>query len=275
MAFLQEAEPAYGFELPVIPGVSRIVAPNPSVMTYHGTNTYLIDDGDSGLIVLDPGPYSDEHFAAVIAAGMGRIRGIIVSHSLSDHCGGSDVLREATGAPVFASKLASGTKFVIDRTLHEADTIAGMKILVTPGHAVDHLCFERPDGIVFTADHVMGWSSSIVSPPGGDMQDYCESLAGMLQRRHVMYLCGHGPAILDPATHVRDLLRHRLRRESEIAAAIARGPADPHSLMEQLYSKIDPVLKYAAERNVLAHLIKMQKEGKVELKGEQWYCRGG
>ncbi len=275
MAFLQEAEPLRGIELAVIPGVHRVVAPNASVMTYYGTNTYLIDDGDAGITVLDPGPSNQSHIAAVVAAGRGLIHRIIVTHSHSDHYGGSDALREATGAPVYASEFASGEKFIVDHTLRDGEAIAGLTALHTPGHAIDHLCFERSDGVVFTADHVMGWASSIVNPPDGDMRDYCDSLEKMLTRPHVMYLCGHGPAIPDPLPHVRSLLNHRRSREDAIAATVARGAADPRSLMEQLYSKIDPVLKNAAERNVLAHLLKMQKEGKVQPRGTLWHWIAG
>ncbi len=274
MAFLFEDEPPRGAALPVLPGIVRVVAPNPSVMTYHGTNTYLIEDGEGGLTVLDPGPDSAPHVQAVAAAGQGRIRRIIVSHAHGDHYRAAEPLRAATGAPICASHINAGAKFRPDQTLRDRDTIAGMTAVLTPGHAADHLCFERPDGVTFTADHVMGWASSIVSPPDGDMRAYCDSLELMLARPAKLYLSGHGPPIPHPHAHVRALLNHRMRRERAIAHALLRAPATPHSLMQRLYSKIDPLLKMAAERNVVAHLQKLQQEGKVEPRGELWHWLG-
>jgi glyoxylase-like metal-dependent hydrolase (beta-lactamase superfamily II) len=270
VAFLFEDEPPRFVALPVLPGISRLVAPNPSVMTYHGTNTYLIEDQEHGLTVLDPGPDNLPHVEAVAAAGQGRIRRIIVTHAHGDHYRAAEPLRAATGAPIYASAINAGAKFRPDQVLRDRDIVAGMTAVLTPGHAADHLCFERPDGITFTGDHVMGWASSIVSPPDGDMRAYCDSLELMLGRPADIYLSGHGPLIPNPHAHVRALLDHRVRREHAIARAIARAPATPHSIMLRLYSKIDPMLQQAAERNVIAHLEKMHQEGKVEPAGDKW-----
>jgi glyoxylase-like metal-dependent hydrolase (beta-lactamase superfamily II) len=144
--------------------------------------------------------------------------------------------------------------------------------LYTPGHAADHLCFAWRDGIVFTADHVMGWASSIVSPPKGDMRAYLASLRLLLERPHRLYLCGHGPPLPDPQSHVRSLLAHRIRRERAIAAAVAAAPSDTYTLMDRLYSKLDPMLRRAAERNVLAHLIKLEADGIVARDGDIWHA---
>ncbi len=274
MAFLIEDEPPRFVPLPVLPGISRLVAPNPSVMTYHGTNTYLIEDGEGGLVVLDPGPDSPPHVEAVVAAGAGRIRRIIVSHAHGDHYRAADPLRAATGAPIHAPQVNAGAKFRPDHTLRDGDTVAGLTAVFTPGHAADHLCFERAGGVTFTADHVMGWASSIVSPPDGDMRAYCDSLERMLARPAKIYLSGHGPPIPNPHAHVRALLDHRVRRERAIARTLARGPATPHSLMLRLYSKLDPILQQAAERNVIAHLQKLEQEGKAEPAGDTWRWRG-
>jgi glyoxylase-like metal-dependent hydrolase (beta-lactamase superfamily II) len=269
MGFLSEPEPIRGVALPVMAGVRRVVAPNSSVMTYHGTNTYLIDDDEGGVTVLDPGPAIDAHIEAVIAAGAGRIRRILVSHSHSDHSGAVNAVRAATGVAAFGARV--GGKVSYDQPLHDGDVIAGLRALATPGHASDHMCFEWRDGAVFTGDHVMGWASSIVSPPDGDMRAYCDSLELMLSRPHTLYLCGHGPVIEHPRSYVRELLDHRMRREVAIARSVRRRASNTHALMERLYSKIDPMLKQAAERNVLAHLLKMQAEGKVAPQGELWH----
>ena len=271
MAFLKETEPARGVPLPVVPRVRRVVAGNPSQMTYHGTNTWLVDDDeDGGITVIDPGPDDARHVAAVVAAGEGRIRRILVSHTHADHVGAAAALQAAIGAPIYGwSPGASGT-FTPDHSLGDGDAVAGFRALFTPGHAADHLCFEWHDGIVFTADHVMGWSSSIVSPPKGDMRAYMASLRLMLARPHRLYLCGHGPAVPDPHGHVRALLANRIRRERAIARAVAKAPSDTVTLMDRLYAKLDPLLRRAAERNVLAHLIKMEADELVVRDGELW-----
>jgi glyoxylase-like metal-dependent hydrolase (beta-lactamase superfamily II) len=271
MGFLKESEPDRGVALPVVPGIRRVVAGNPSQMTYHGTNTYLVEDDDGGITIIDPGPRDPRHVAAVSVAGEGRIQRILVSHAHDDHVGATAMLQAATGAPSYGwAHSASGT-FAADHRLADGDKVAGFTALFTPGHAADHLCFEWRDGIVFTADHVMGWASSIVSPPKGDMRAYFTSLRLLLTRPHRLYLCGHGPPIPDPHSHVRALLANRIRRERGIAAAVAKAASDTHTLMDRLYGKLDPVLRRAAERNVLAHLIKMEADGLVARDGDLWY----
>lgn len=269
MAFLTEAEPRRGVALPVVPGISRIVARNPSLMTYHGTNTYLIEDGDS-FIVLDPGPVDHGHIEDIMRATGGAITMILLSHTHSDHLGATASLQAQTGARTHAFHLSGDPSFTPDVLLRDGDVVAGMVALHTPGHASDHLCFARPDGLVFSADHVMSWSSSIVSPPGGDMTDYVASLRRMLARDDALYLPGHGPPLPEPRPYVQALIDFRLKRENAIAAALEDGPAGTWDLVDRLYSKTDPWLRRAAERNVTAHLLKLQSEGRVEQDGERW-----
>jgi glyoxylase-like metal-dependent hydrolase (beta-lactamase superfamily II) len=270
MAFLKEIEPERGVALPVLPKVRRVVADNPGRMTYHGTNTWLVDDDAGGITVIDPGPDDPRHVAAVVAAGTGRIRRILVTHTHADHVGGAAMLQAATGAPTYGWTISASDAFAADHRLGDGDTVAGLAALYTPGHAADHLCFEWQEGIVFTGDHVMGWSSSIVNPPQGDMRAYVGSLRGLLARPHRLYLCGHGPPVPDAHSHVRALLANRIRRERAIAAALAKSPSDSATLMDRLYAKLDPALRRAAERNVLAHLIKMEADGMVARDGTLW-----
>lgn len=272
MAFLKEAEPRRGVALPVLPGVRRIVANNPSLMTYHGTNTYLIE-ADEGFVVLDPGPEDAGHLDDIVAATGGRVCAILLSHTHSDHLGATSSLKARTGAPTFAFHRVADPAFEPDVFLRDGDMVAGMQAIHTPGHASDHLCFAAPDGIVFSADHVMSWSSSIVSPPDGNMAAYCASLRLMMSRNDRLYLPGHGPPLPDPAPYVADLLNRRIEREEAIFEALSSEAWSPWDLMDRLYSKADPWLRRAAERNVLAHLEKLQAEDRVEQIDGKWSAR--
>ena len=269
VGFLTEDTPTRGALLPVLPGIHRVVADNPSRMTYHGTNTYLIEDAD-GVTLLDPGPDMAAHVADLLRLTPAPIMRILLSHTHQDHLGATAALQAATGAPTYGWHSSATPAWSPDVRLQDGETVAGMEVVFTPGHAADHICFARPDGLLFSADHVMGWSSSIVSPPGGDMAAYVASLRRLLARDDAQYLPGHGPPITDPHPYVTSLLNHRLQREEAIAAAIAGAPNTTVGLVEALYSKIDPVLKLAAERNVLAHLLKLQHEGRAAQDGEVW-----
>jgi glyoxylase-like metal-dependent hydrolase (beta-lactamase superfamily II) len=264
MAYLTEPRPDYGTALPAAPGIRRIVAPNPGPMTYHGTNTYLID-GAEGTIVLDPGPENAAHLDAVLKQA-GHVAKILISHGHFDHVGGLPGLRAATGAPVFAFSDVPAP----DHPVRDGDVIEGWTAIHTPGHAADHLCLAREDGVVFTADHVMGWSSSVVSPPQGDMAAYFASLQRLLAREDRLYLPGHGPAVTEPLAHTASLLNHRLAREGAVLAELQAGPQDVAGLVAALYVSLADHLRPAAGRSVLAHLLKLRDEGRVVQNGETW-----
>lgn len=274
MPFLTEAEPTRDENLAVMPGISRIVAANPGPMTYFGTNTYLIET-EQGVVVLDPGPEDHpEHVDAIMRHTGGQIALILVSHTHHDHVGAVPALKEKCGAPTVGFKVTGDDLFDADIKLSDGDTVAGMIAVHTPGHALDHLCFalkaRNGDQVLFSADHVMSWSTSIVSPPGGDMKDYFNSLELLLHRTDDVYLPGHGPELRDPQALVREMLTHRKARELAIAVKLKEGPATTHTLMDTLYSQVNPRLRRAAERNVLAHLLKMEVEAKVLREGEMW-----
>ena len=271
MAFLTEPEPVRGERQPVMPGIDRVVGPNPSVMTYHGTNTYLIDT-DTGLILLDPGPDDAAHVAAVVRAiDRRKVAAILLSHTHRDHAGAVPALRRATGAPVASFRTSSAADHRPDIPLGDGEAVHGLLAIHTPGHAADHLCFARADGVLFSADHVMSWSSSIVSPPDGVMADYFASLRRLLARSEdTAYLPGHGPPLPEPQSLVSDLLKHREQREEAIRTALDRGPTTVEALMDALYSQTHPMLRRAAERNVLAHLIKLEGEGAATRTGALW-----
>lgn len=274
MPFLTEPEPVHGDRLAVLPGITRIVAPNPGPMTYRGTNTYLIETAE-GLVVLDPGPEdSPAHVQAILRQADGPISMILVSHTHHDHVGAVPALKDQTDAPVVAFTQSMTEGFEPDIKLSHGDTIAGLTAIHTPGHASDHLCFAMrladETQALFSADHVMSWSTSVVSPPHGDMGAYFSSLRLLLDRTDDIYLPGHGPPLRNPRTLVHEMLTHRIAREAAIVNRLREGAADTHTLMDTLYSQVNPKLRRAAERNVLAHLLKMEAEGTVGREGTLW-----
>ena len=266
MQFLTEPEPARDVVIPVAPGICRIVAANPGPMTYHGTNTYVME-GEDGASVLDPGPDDPVHVQAILRATGGRVARILLSHTHRDHVGALPALRAATGA--LAHGFPTGG-FTPDIALAEGDTVAGWTVLHTPGHAAEHLCFARADGVILTADHVMTWSTSVVSPPEGDMGAYVASLRRLLARDDRLLLPGHGPPLASPRAYLLELLAHRQQREAAVLAALAAQPRSPAALVEAIYVPLDPRLRAAAERNVLAHLLKLQNEGRAAPQGDAW-----
>ena len=265
--FLTEPPPPYGEAVPVAPGVRRVVAPNPGPMTCHGTNTYLID-GPDGTTVLDPGPQDAGHTEAVLRATGGRVALILLTHTHPDHLGGVSALRAATGAPV-AAWHAPAMPIGPGVALQDGEVVAGMTALHTPGHAADHLCFVGSAGVLFSGDHVMSWSSTVVIPPDGTMADYMRSLDRLLARTDTLFLPGHGPPLPDPLPFVGSLRDHRLRREGEILAALDTGSTTTTAITARVYD-VAPSLRRAAERNVLAHLLKLEGEGQAARDGKSW-----
>jgi len=262
MQFLSEDVPTRGVATDIAPGVRRMVAGNPSKMTYHGTNTYLLDT-DQGVVIVDPGPDLPEHLDALLAAS-GKVAAIVATHSHADHVQGVPRLRAASGAPVFAF----GERVNADERLVEGGRLFGWQVLHTPGHIDDHVCLRRDDGVLLSGDHVMGWSSSVVLPPEGDMADYMTALARLLDEDATIYLPGHGPAITQPHDHVRALLAHRLGRERQIIAALSDGLRAIPAMVAQIYPELAPALHAMAARNVEAHLLKLAREARaVRLEG--------
>lgn len=268
MSFLHEPVPSRGGLLPVLPGVSRIVARNPSVMTYHGTNSWFIEC-DNELVIIDPGPNDPAHLQDTLSALKGRkLKYILLTHAHHDHYGNVPALRNITGAPVAAYKHPQIKELIPDVALDDGDIVAGLKAIYTPGHASDHLCFQflsqDKQKILFSGDHVMSWSSSIVNPPDGDMLAYYHSLEVLLDRDDDLYLCGHGPLLENPRQLVAELLSNRQAREKMILDELQKQDWSVASLAARLYHKNDMSLKAAAQRNVLAHLLKLTKEGVAE-----------
>ncbi len=281
-------DPPVGIAKTLEPGLRRIVADNPSPMTYRGTNTYLL--GNRGLAVIDPGPVSPTHLEAILAAVTPdqHISHIIVTHTHLDHSPLARDLAKASGAPVLAfgdphagrsavmQQLAAATEigggegidthFTPDQTLSDNEEISGdgwaLRVLHTPGHIGNHLSLGWHDAC-FTADHVMGWASSLVSPPDGDLTDFMASCARLQEQDWRCFYPGHGAPITDPAARLDWLIRHRQSREADILHALAAGPATARALAAQIYTDTPKALLGAATRNVLAHLVDLAGKDRV------------
>jgi glyoxylase-like metal-dependent hydrolase (beta-lactamase superfamily II) len=272
-----------------VPGlVRRILCDNPSAFTFRGTNTYLIGGGEGGVAVLDPGPADAAHLAAILAATRGeRVSRILVSHTHRDHSPGAAALAAATGAPTvgFGPHLTppgegggegGDHSFRPDIRLADGEAVEGegwrLTALHTPGHCANHLCFAlEGTGTLFSADHVMSWSTSVVSPPDGDMAAYMRSLGRVREREDRLLLPGHGPAITEPEPFLAALAAHREEREARGAEALARaGRATATELVPPVYGPLDPRLVAAAGRSLLAHLVKLEAEGAARRDGEAW-----
>lgn len=272
MRFLDEPEPARGTALPVAPGIRRIVAANPGPMTYRGTNTYLLD-WPGGVAVVDPGPEDPAHTAHILAASGAPIRAVLLTHTHRDHVGGLAALRAATGAPLYAWREPADASLEPDMPLDDGGLAGAWRALHTPGHASDHLCFLGPGGLLFSGDHVMSWSSTVVGGPDGDMAAYVRSLTRLLGLDAPLYLPGHGPPLPEPLPFVTALLDHRLAREQAILSGLGPEPASVGAIVDRTYRGLHPSLRRAAERNVLAHLHKLRDEARVMETDAGWLAR--
>jgi glyoxylase-like metal-dependent hydrolase (beta-lactamase superfamily II) len=285
-------DPIIGIAETLESGVRRIIAPNPSPMTYRGTNTYIV--GTSDLAVIDPGPESDTHLQAILDAvgAEQKITHIIVTHTHLDHSPLARSLAAATGATILAfgdatagrsdamkALAASGmvgggegidVDFQPDQTVEDGDLINGsdwqLEVIHTPGHIGNHICLSWND-LCFTADHVMGWASSLVSPPDGDLTDFMESCAKLEDYDWRVFYPGHGAAINDPSERLDWLIDHRLNREAAILDLLEDAPATARELAKAIYTDTPPALLRAATRNVLAHLIDLVGQTEVSAIG--------
>ncbi len=285
------------------PRIRRVTARNPSRMTFTGTRSYLVGEGEVALI--DPGPADSAHHAAIRAAlGPGdRITHILVTHTHVDHSPGARSVAGATGAPVHAfgphgagmsetmrrlaaegAELGGGEgadqAFRPDHAMAEGARLAAgdwaLTALHTPGHLSNHLCFalegrDEADGtntgILFTGDTVMGWATTLVSPPEGDMAAFMASLSRLAGREDRLYLPGHGHPVTDPKGMLAWQITHREERRMQVLDALDAGPADAAALARAIYTELDPALMPAARRNVLATLLWLMDEGRVQPRG--------
>lgn len=272
----------YGEAVAVSPHICRVLAPNPGPFTFRGTSTAIV--GSRRVVVIDPGPDDMAHLDALRRALAGHVVShILVTHTHRDHSPASRVLKEWTGAPLLgfgphppgAEAIEEGPDrdFVPDIVLRDGDLIEGegftLDCVHTPGHTPNHLCFAlREEKALFSGDHVMGWSTTVVAPPDGDMADYMAGLEKLLARSDEIYWPTHGGPIRNPQAFVSALLRHRQMREAEVLAALRDGIAMVPAMVDRIYRGLDPRLHRAAELNVLAHLIKLTGEGRAAQLGD-------
>lgn len=269
------------------PLVGRILAPNPSPYTFTGTQTYIV--GTEGEVaVIDPGPNDPAHIDAILAAiGDDRIVAIMCTHTHRDHSPAAAPLSKLTGAPVVGcaplvletdlprADEAFDTTYAPDRVLEDGEAMAGrgwtLRAIHTPGHTSNHLCFALEEsGALFTGDHVMGWSTSVVIPPDGDMGDYMKSLDRLYQREDTVYYSAHGEPITKPRQLVRGMIGHRRQRENQILRHLGEQPLALPDFVPLMYKGLDPRLDKAAQMSVHAHLIDLERRGLVTCADDRW-----
>jgi glyoxylase-like metal-dependent hydrolase (beta-lactamase superfamily II) len=286
------------------PLVRRVLAPNPSPYTYTGTQTWLVGAGDD-VAIIDPGPVGsgqsigdpadingEGHVEAILRAIGGKtVSAILCTHTHRDHSPAAALLKIASGAPVIGcaplvlkddgprADSAFDPDYAPDQILTDGERISGdgwtIEAVATPGHTSNHLCYSLIEsGALFTGDHVMKWSTSVVSPPDGDMSAYMASLQKLYDRDDRVYYPAHGPAVENPRQLVRGMIGHRRQRERQIVKLLEAGQGHIPAMVAVMYKGLDPRLTGAAGRSVLAHLVDLQNRGEVMMRGDLWQLSG-
>lgn len=284
--------------------VRRVLAPNPSPYTFTGTQTWLVGNR-SDIAVIDPGPTGsgksigdpadingEGHVEAILRAiGRAKVAAILCTHTHRDHSPAAAPLKAATGAPIIGcaplvlrddgprADSAFDPDYAPDRILTDGEQVSGdgwtIEAVATPGHTSNHLCYALVEtGALFTGDHVMKWSTSVVSPPDGDMAAYMASLQKLYDRKDRIYYPAHGPAVDKPDQLVRGMIGHRRQRERQILKLLASGEGHIPDMVAAMYKGLDPRLTGAAGRSVLAHLVDLEKQGRVRYGNDNWSLTG-
>jgi glyoxylase-like metal-dependent hydrolase (beta-lactamase superfamily II) len=286
--FERTFEVPYGDSIAVSPLIKRVLAPNPGPFTFKGTGVYMI--GGNDVAVIDPGPDTPEHVDALKRALQGkRVSHILVTHTHSDHSPAAKPLKEWSGAKTYAfgphgsGNAEEGVKveeggdmiFVPDMRVRDGDIIEGngftVECVFTPGHTSNHMCFAlREEKALFTGDHVMGWSTTVVAPPDGDMAAYRASLAKLLARDDLTLWPTHGGPVREPRPFLQAYIDHRAGREAQILTCLGSGITKIPDIVARLYADVDPRLHAAAARSVVAHLIQLEAEGRIGHDGDNF-----
>ncbi len=271
---------------PVEPGIARLLAPNASPFTFTGTQTYLVGTGE--VAVIDPGPDLPGHLEAIVEAIGGRpVAAILCTHTHRDHSPAAAPLAKRTGAPIVGcaalsldsvgprADAAFDGDYRPDRVLADGEAIGvdggTLTAVATPGHTSNHLCFALDgSGALFTGDHVMGWSTTVVVPPDGDMAEYMASLEKLRRCDHRILYPAHGPPVIKPKPYLRGLIGHRMQREKQILGIVGETPSTVPQIVAAAYPGLDPRLTVAAGGSVLAHLLDLDRRGLVVQENERW-----
>ncbi|MFL5298425.1 MAG: MBL fold metallo-hydrolase [Phenylobacterium sp.] len=284
--YVRDIEFEYGACDQVSPLIRRVIANNPGPFTFKGTGTYIVGRGE--VAVIDPGPDDAAHLEAILAAVAGeRVTHILITHHHSDHSPLAGPLKAKTGAAIYgcpvtkvvedeagAPKMEAGhdLAFQPDVNLCGGGEVAGpgwtMEAIPTPGHTSNHLCYAlKEENACFTGDHIMGWSTTVITPPDGDMSDYLASLAAIRARNFTTLWPTHGPPIRDVTPFIDAYADHRQERIDQILSALASGPAKIRDLVPRLYADVDPRLHPAAARSMLAGIIHLERQGGLAADG--------
>jgi glyoxylase-like metal-dependent hydrolase (beta-lactamase superfamily II) len=286
--FVKDVSFEYGRPDRLSPLIRRVICENPGPFTFTGSGTYIVGGGEGSVAVIDPGPDHPPHLDALIATiGSQPVSHVLITHTHKDHCGGAHAFAARVRATVLgagphpsvetghgAPALEEGADlgFRSDIVLNDGETLSGegwtIETVATPGHLSNHLCFAlREEKALFTGDHIMGWSTTVVAPPEGDMSDYLKSLDKLLARDDGRYFPTHGAPIDRPHPFVRAIKTHRLMRDGQILEQLRQGKAGVREIVAAVYADIDKRLHGAAALNVLAHLIRLVRTGAVASDG--------
>jgi glyoxylase-like metal-dependent hydrolase (beta-lactamase superfamily II) len=278
--------PPVGQVVVLEPLVRRVLAGNAGPFTYTGTETYIVGKGE--VAIIDPGPDDPAHIRALLDAVAGeKVAAILCTHTHRDHSPAAPAMKAATGAPIMGcaplvledlgprADASFDDSYAPDHVMQDGEQVSGpgwtLEALATPGHTSNHLCFALNEtGALFTGDHVMGWSTTVVSPPDGDMAAYMASLDRLLARSDRVYYPAHGDPVADPQRFVRGLAGHRKQREGQIMRLLREGIGAIPAMVERMYVGLDPRLHGAAGRSVLAHLIDLRDRGIARQEGDAW-----
>jgi len=281
--YVRELEFEYGRADPVSPLIRRVIARNPGPFTYLGTGTYIVGHGE--VAVIDPGPDMADHLAAILAATAGeRVTHILITHHHLDHSPLARPLAAATGATIHGCASPAATArgeirleaghaaFTPDVSACDGATIEGagwtLEAIPTPGHTSNHICYGlAQENALFSGDHIMGWSTTVIAPPDGDMGDYLASLELIRARNFATLWPTHGPPITDPAPFIEAYIEHRRERERQILARVAAGDGRIEAMVPAIYAAVDPRLRAAAAHSVLAQMIELVRSGRVRCEG--------